>query len=259
MSKLDSFVEGHLDLQVKISYQDHHDFLVRHKLNQCSRVLDIGVGNGTFVARLAKDHPNIHFVGIDKRKHCIESCQKILSENLEAFQVDMFSAESKFDFSNYDGFLMRYFLLHVDHSQKILEFLKGKSKRPSRLWIIDLDWSQFRCEPQNENFDKLTRLVQDFCSKISIDSKGGQNVLSLLQKLEFKNIGTENIPFSNRSIPLDEFALYLKQEVQCYSRMSGRPLNDPETHEIIRFIEEDFKSGKFQIEYGMILLSIELI
>ena len=257
-SELDPFVENHLNLQVKISYRDHHDFLIRHKLNQCSRILDVGTGNGTFVARLAQDHPDIQFVGIDKRKQCVDSCKKWIGKNFDVVQVDMFSRDSMFDFSQFDGFLMRYFLLHVDNSQKILELFKVKSKRPSRFWIIDLDWSRFTCEPQCETFDKLTNLVKQFCSKVSIHSMGGQNVLPLLQKLDFQNIVVENLPFSTRSIDIEDLALYLKQEVQCYSRMSGRPLNDPETMEIIRFIDEDFRMGKFQISYGMILISAEL-
>jgi SAM-dependent methyltransferase len=257
-SELDSFVEGHLNLQVKISYSEHHDFLIRHGLNQCSQILDVGCGNGTFVARLAQDHPSIHFVGIDKRKQCVESCSKLIGENLDVIQVDMFSRQSTFDFSRFDGILMRYFLLHVDNSQKILELFKAKSKRPSRFWIIDLDWSQFTCEPQSDVFDKLTKLVKDFCSKVSVDSLGGQNVLPMLEKLEFQNIKVENVPFSTQTIPMEELALYLKQEVQCYSRMSGRAVNDPDTAEIVRFIDEDVKAGKFQISYGMILLSADL-
>lgn len=256
--ELDSFVDNHLNLQVKISYPEHHDFLIRHGLNKCSHVLDVGTGNGTFVARLALDHPGIQFVGIDKRKQCIDGSKNLIGENLDTVQVDMFSRESAFDFSRFDGFLMRYFLLHVDNSQKILELFKVKSKRPSRFWIIDLDWSQFKCEPQHETFDKLTRLVKDFCSKISVDSMGGQKVLPLLQKLNYQNIVVEDVPFSTKSIPLEDLALYLKQEVQCYSRMSGRAVNDPETSEIVRFIDEDVRSGKFQISYGMILVSAEL-
>lgn len=259
MSELDSFVESHLNLQVRISYPEHHGFLIRHKLIECSRVLDVGTGNGTFVARLSQDHPHTHFVGIDKRRQCIESCKKLVSENLEFEQVDMFSRESRFDFSQFDGVLMRYFLLHIDNSRKILELFKAKSKRSSRFWIIDLDWSQFTCEPQHEMFDKMTKLVQDFCSKVSVDSRGGQNVLPLLQELEFQNIVVENIPFSTRTMPIGELALYLKQEVLCYSRMSGRPTHDPETSEIVKFIDEEVKTGKFQVSYGMILISAALI
>ena len=257
-SELDSFVESHLNLQVKISYPEHHDFLIRHGLNQCTQVLDVGCGNGTFVARLAQDHPGIHFVGIDKRKQCVKSCQKLIGENLDVLQVDMFSRDSTFDFSRFDGILMRYFLLHVDNSQKILELFKVKSKRPSQFWIIDLDWSQFTCEPQSDVFDKLTKLVKDFCSKISVHSMGGQNVLPMLQKLDYQNIVVENLPFSTQTIPIEDLALYLKQEVICYSRMSGRAVHDLDTAEIVRFIDEDVRAGKFQISYGMILLSADL-
>jgi SAM-dependent methyltransferase len=253
--ELDSFVENHLNLQVKISYPEHHDFLTRHGLNECSQILDVGTGNGTFVARLAEDHAEIQFFGIDKRKPCIDSCKHLISKNFDVAQVDMFAREGTFDFSRFDGFLMRYFLLHVDNSQKILELLKVKSKRPSRFWIIDLDWSQFNCEPQNAHFDKMTKLVKDFCSKISVDSMGGVKVLPLLEKLDYQNIVVENIPFSTRTIPIEDLALYLKQEMLCYSRMSGRSSNDPETTEIIRFIDEELRTGKVKISYGMILVS----
>ena len=258
MNQLDLFVESHLNLQVKISYFDHHAFVVRHGLTECLRVLDVGTGNGAFAARLAKDHPTIQFVGIDKRKSCIDSCQDLLSKNFSAQQVDMFAKESEFNFSQFDGFLMRYFLLHVDNAQKILALFKTKAKRSSKFWIIDLDWSQFECVPQHSSFDKMTKLVKDFCSKISIDTQGGQNVLPMLEANGYQNIKVERIPFTQQNVPIEELALYLKQEMQCYSRMSGRPVNDPDTHEIIKFIDEDFRSGSFKISYGMILLCAEL-
>ncbi|HXH32210.1 MAG TPA: class I SAM-dependent methyltransferase [Bacteriovoracaceae bacterium] len=253
-----SFIEDHLDLQVKISYTDHHDFLIRHGIQNCSRVLDVGTGNGTFVVRLAKDHPGINFVGIDKRSQCVERCRSLVTNNFEAIQVDMFHSNSSFDFSNFDGILMRYFFLHVDHAMKILALLKRVAKRPSTIWIIDLDWSQFHCEPRSEVFDKLTSLVKDFCSKISKETLGGQNVLPLLEKLDFRNIVVERTPFSTRTIPIEELVLYLRQETICYSRMSGRPANDSETTEILRFVDEEVSSGKFNISYGMILISAEL-
>lgn len=256
--QLDPFVEGHLDLQVKLSYPDHHDFLLRHRLESCSHVLDVGTGNGTFVARLAQDHPGIQFTGIDKRRPCIESCKKIGLANFEAEVVDMFSSKSNFDFSRFDGFLMRYFLLHVDHAQKILDLIMSKAKPGGKVWIIDLDWSQFKSEPKSEGFDQLTSLVRDFCSKISVATQGGQNVVPLLKSCGYKNIQVEHIPFSSHNLPLEELSLYLKQEILCYSRMMGRAATDPETHEIIRFIDEDVSSGRVKVSYGMSLITANL-
>ena len=258
LNSLDTFVENHLNLQVRISYPDHKDFLLRHGLAQCHRVLDVGTGNGTFVARLAEDYPDIEFVGIDKRKPCVESCKKITAKNFQAFHVDMFSRTTTFDFSQYDGILMRYFLLHVDNAQKILELFKNKCKKPSQFWVIDLDWSQITCTPAHPTFDKLLNLVKHFCSKISVESRGGQNVLPLLQKLDYKDINLEHIPFSAKTIALDDLALYIKQEIQCYSMMSGRANNDPDTLEIMKFIDDEVRSGNYKISYGMILISASL-
>lgn len=257
-NELEPFVSGHLDLQVKLSYADHHAFLTRHQLLDCKSVLDIGTGNGAFVARLAQDHPELKFVGIDKRRPCIESCSGLVRSNLEFIQVDMFSKQSGLDFTRFDGFLMRYFLLHVDHAQKILEVLKARSARPSKFWVIDLDWSQFSCDPPSEAFDELTTLVKDFCSKISKDSLGGQRVRPILESLGFQNIIVEHIPFSSDQISADELALYLKQEVQCYWRMSGRAAGDSAITMILDFIDEGVRSGKHRVNYGMVLISAQL-
>lgn len=259
MQNLDQLVEDQLNLQVKISYGDHHAFLLRHGLKDCQRVLDVGTGNGSFVHRLAQDHPDKEFVGIDKRPNCIESCQKFITHNLSFSQVDMFARHQSFDFSQFDGLLMRYFLLHVDHAHKILEVLKTKTKRPARFWIIDLDYSQFRCTPESEGFDKLQKLVEDFCAKKSLDTLAGKRILPMLKEMGYANIQTEHIPFSTHNMPLKDLTLYLKQEMLCYSRMSGRALNDPETHTILNFLDQEVSSGRFQIDYGMILLSAELI
>jgi SAM-dependent methyltransferase len=258
MSKeLDQFIEDHLNLQVQISYKDHHDFLLRHQMLQYSRILDIGTGNGSFVARLANDHPGVKFFGIDKRKNCIDSCQRLTSENLEFRKVDMFSRDMDFNLAEFDGFLMRYFLLHVDNAKKILELLKHKAMKPSRLWIIDLDWSKINSEPQHPSVAKLAGLVKDFCSKVSADSMGGQRILPILEELGYQNITVEEIPFSHKNVSKDDLALYLTQEVKCYSHMKGESMHDPDADHVIRFIEREVKTGNCKISYGMVLISAE--
>ncbi len=257
LSELDSIVECQLNLQVKISYSEHHDFLLRNGLKNCTQVLDVGTGNGAFAARLASDHPKIKFIGIDKRKRCIESAQKLTSGNFFVKQVDLFSRQSDFDFSAFDGFILRYFLLHVDHANKILDRLQKSLKTPAKFWIIDLDFAQSKCEPRSETFDRLIGFIKEFCTKTSIETLGGANAERILNVHGFRNVIVENAPFSSSKIPLNELSLYLKQEVLCYSRMSGRAIGDSETLALIKFINEDIQSGKFQISYGMKLISAE--
>lgn len=252
--ELDALVEHHLNLQVEISYPEHRAFLLRHGLEKCADVLDVGTGNGAFISRLAKDHPGISFFGIDKRRPCIDACQRSIRENLGFSRVDMFGRQDDFDLGRFDGILMRYFLLHVDNSRKILELLQSKCKRPSRLWVIDLDWSEFSCTPRSDVFDRITKLVQDFCAHVSVDSHGANKIESLLRALDFQNIVVERAPLSYRSVSRDKLAQYLKQEVLCYSLMRGLTVDE----EILSFLEHDFKAGKCDISYGMTLVSAEL-
>lgn len=251
---VDQLVEDQLNLQVKISYQDHHEFLLRHGLKECARVLDIGTGNGAFVSRLSHDHPDIHFTGIDKRQSCLESAQRYVAHNLNFELVDMFSRRSAFDFSLFDGLLMRYFLLHVDHASKILELLQRQAKPGAKFWVIDLDFSQLTCLPHHKSFDKLVTLIKDFCQKISPESLGGNRVLPMMEALGFQNIEVQNVPFTTKKIAREDLVLYLKQEILCYSQMSGRPSQDTDTLEIIHFLDEVMRLGKYEISYGMILL-----
>lgn len=248
---LDPFVDDHLNLQVQLSYADHHDFLLRHGLAECRRVLDVGTGNGTFAARLGRDHPQIEFLGIDKRAPCVESCRQWTQPNFSARQGDLFARNLDLELASFDGILMRYFLLHVDHAHKILERLRREGKRPSRLWVIDLDWSQFTCAPMHPAFALLTDLVRAFCAKVSVDTAGGQNVVPLLRQCGFQNIVTEARPFTSITMPRETFAQYLRQEVLCYARMMAV---DP-APEILRFIDEEVRTGECEISYGMGLVS----
>lgn len=253
-SRLESFVDDHLNLQVELSYDDHHAFLVRHGLLECRRVLDVGTGNGTFAARLSDDHPTIEVVGIDKRAPCVESCKQWAQPNFSARQVDLFARKLEFDFGEYDGVLMRYFLLHVDHAHKILELLRRGGKRPSRLWVIDLDWSQFTCTPMHPAFEALTELVRSFCAKVSVDTAGGQKVVPLLRQYGFEDIVVEAAPFTSFNMPREKFTQYLRQEVLCYARMIG----DHPAPEILRFIDHEVRTGACEISYGMCLVRAKL-
>lgn len=254
MSELNFLIENHLNLQAEISYQDHHQFLVRYGLNQCENVLDIGTGSGYFLKKLAHDHPNLHFVGIDKRIHLFESTNREKFKNIQTFQVDMFSKNTTFDFSKYDGILMRYFLLHVDHSQKILDLFINKAKRPSKFWIIDLDWSKIECIPKHPSFEYFLNPIKNFCQTISKDSQGGRNIHSMLLNSGFQDVRIESVPFHSKNTSLLDFSLYLKQEIICYSMLMGKSLKDSEVINALSFINNYVETNEVEVFYGMNLV-----
>jgi len=258
MQELNTLIENHLNLQVKISYQDHHNFLLRHGLNQCKNVLDVGTGSGHFLKKLAHDHDEIQFVGIDKRIHLIESTMQEEFKNIQVFQVDMFSKNSNFDFSKYDGILMRYFLLHVDHSQKILDLLVKRAKRPSKIWIIDLDWSKIECIPKHPSFSHFLNPIKNFCQTVSKDSEGAKNIQAMLLKTGFQDVQSETISFNSKNISLLDFSQYLNQEILCYSLLLGKCQTDQEVIDALNFIKNYVKTKEVDVIYGMNLVFASL-
>ncbi len=250
---LDQIIDDQLNLQVKMSYDRHHQFMLKHKLGECKSVLDVGTGNGLFVRTLAHDHPEIQFTGIDLRQHLVDRCNSVPMPNVRAERVDMQDPLSVFDFSQFDAVVMRYFLLHVPNAKEILQGLKSKMKQGTRFYIIDVDLSVFECTPENATFEKLKRLIGQFCEKNSIDTHAGQKLMPIFQELGFSDIIGVSDPFSTRTSSLDDMVRFMRQEALCYSQLTGRSENDVETAEILDFIEKQVGSGKFNVDYGMIL------
>lgn len=258
MIEINQFVDSHLNLQVKIAYNEHHDFLIRHGLLTRTKVLDVGTGNGHFAQKLALEHPVIEFVGIDKRKHLVENCKLKESQNFKAELVDLFAKNLSFNFSSFDGILMRYFLLHVDHAEKILDLFIRELNGPSIFWIIDLDWSQITCSVEHPSFFKFKNLIKDFTERVSISTQGGNKIVPLLKQFGFHSLQVENIPFSSSKIQIEDFTLYLKQEIICYSKMLGRDPKNSDLEEIMLFLDEYVLTKKVELSYGMILVSAQL-
>jgi hypothetical protein len=49
------------ELQVKLSLERHHAFMLQHGLASCENVMDIGTGDGLFLEKLPKCIPRSSF------------------------------------------------------------------------------------------------------------------------------------------------------------------------------------------------------
>ncbi len=121
---LDQVIEDQLNLQVKIAYGQHHQFMLDHGLMDCKKVVDIGMGNGLFLRTLAKDHPETMFVGLDKRQYFVDRCNALPMNNVSTYLIDLQDDHDLFSFQSFDGVVMRYFLLHVPNAKEILKNLQ---------------------------------------------------------------------------------------------------------------------------------------
>lgn len=251
--ELDKILDDQLNLQVELSYDRHHAFILKYGLNFCRKVLDCGTGNGFFVRTLAADHPGISFIGIDKRSHFVDRCNSFPVVNVSTIQLDVQDNGSNFNFSEFDGVLMRFFLLHVSNAKDILRSFKEKLNRGTHIWVIDVDLSDFHCEPKNPSFKLLNNLVSEFCEKNSIDTFAGQKLRPIFDELGFQDVVQISDPFTVDNTPIDEFVKFLTQETSCYSQMVGRSVDDSETAEILQFIKTVVKDKEVKINYGMTL------
>lgn len=250
---VDELIESQLKLQVEIAYDWHHQFLVQNGLDQVGRVLDLGTGNGFFLNALAKDHPEIKFVGADKRPHLLAR-GSAAAKNISWLTLDAQSLDTSSDvLKTCGGVLMRYFLLHVPNAREILSQLKAHVAPGAHFWIIDVDLSDFECTPRHPSFEKLKNLVHRFCTENSIDTFAGRNIGKVLSELGFLQIEKQAQPFASNNTRRDQLVQFLKQEAQLYSHLLRRSgAKDLGEAEILKFIEEDVGSGAVQLSYGMI-------
>lgn len=69
-------------------------------LGKVQKVLDIGCGNGEWARRLAKEHPDIHVIGIDTSVHLIhEAVRLAVQEKLHSVSFYQFGTAQALDFS----------------------------------------------------------------------------------------------------------------------------------------------------------------
>jgi hypothetical protein len=118
-------------------------------------------------------------------------------------------------------------------------------------WIIDVDLSNFECVPRHPSFDLMIELVNEFCSRNSIDTQAGQRLGTVLSDLTFKDIRSQADPFSTDNTRIDQLVRFLRNEVKLYSHL----LDEASTHQldkILHFIDSDVADRKVNVKYGMI-------
>lgn len=254
---IDSIVEDQLALQIEIAFDRHHAFLVDNGLPSCKQVVDLGTGNGMFLNRLAKHHPDLQFIGIDKRSHLLDRGKSHSPQNIKWELLDAISDNYSDIISKTDGVLMRYLLLHVPNARELLSIWKSHLKPGSKIWVIDVDLSHFQCIPEHPTFYLLKNLVGDFCSQHSIDTFAGQKLGEIFHELGFKNVLHCSDHFTSKNVRKDLFIKFLTQEALLYGHLLGLNSDDEKIKTIINFLNNDLDTGKVDIDYGMILWSAE--
>jgi len=250
-------VQKQLSLQVELSLQRHHDFMVEHGLECCKDVVDIGTGSGEFLASIAREHPTIRFCGLDDKPHMLRAAASFDLPNLRWSHADAFDSHTADLLSTADGVLMRNVILHLPNTASSLQEILRATRPGTRVWIFDVDLDHCRCIPDSAAFRSFLHLVQKFCEESGVEIRTGALLPPILSANGFDVDGMAVEPFNNRDIEGTRFTEYLLREASLYHYVL---YGTPGTTELVPFRELLYISARDAshfLQYGMVMVSAE--
>jgi len=255
--KLDKTIEDQLKLQVDISLNRHHGFMLKHELANCENVVDIGTGDGLFLAKIAEKHPEIKFHGIDNKSHMIEKAESRQLSNCRWTLGDALDDETHNALSKTNGILMRYFVLHMPNTRKAFSQICDTIAKGTKLWIFDLDLDHYICEPEQEGFVLVKNIVEQFCTNNSVEIRIGSKLPPILKDVGFTVNDIDFEPLNNQEIEQKKFAEYVFREAMLYNYFLGNEPNSQEMKKIKHFLFNEMDRDKHYVQYGMVMISAE--
>ena len=255
--ELEKIIENQLKLQVDLSLRRHHNFMLKHGLSDCQKVMDIGTGNGLFLEKVAENHPQIQFHGIDNKPHMIEKAKTRTLLNCVWSLADALDEDIRSTLSTINGILMRYFVLHMPNTREALSQICQTVQSGTKLWIFDLDLDHYICKPEQPEFILVRDIVETFCDQNSVEIRIGTKLPPVLDQVGFKVTEVEFEPFNNQEIDHQCFAEYIFREALLYNYFLGNAPNSEEMKRIEHFLFNVMDKNKHFVQYGMVMISAE--
>ncbi|MFD2112024.1 class I SAM-dependent methyltransferase [Thiorhodococcus fuscus] len=247
-------IEEQLKLQVEMQFKNHHSFLINHGLQDCKTVLEIGVGDGTFLRELATAHHDISFTGIDNNPSMVDNASSKCTINMKCAIGDARRPKSIENITAFDAIIMRYILLHADDKSDIINTLSQAMKPGAKLWIIDLDLESFTSVPPSLEFDWIVDQVRAYCESHGPRSNIGSACVQMLASAGFTSINKVIEPLNNRETKLDTLSKFIISEVKFYRSALSKNTNLEDITRINDFLAKLNRDDIF-IRYGVSMIS----
>ncbi len=250
-------VADQLSMQVELSFERHHMFLMNHGLEQCRRVADIGTGNAKFLMKLAAAHPAIRFTGVDDEAVMIDAATSHGIINADFMLADARDERVIKFLGAVDGILMRYFVLHLHDTGRALPDILSAARPGTALWIFDLDKDFTRCDPPDESFTLFRQLVDTFCARHNTEIRLSSIMPSILESAGFQIRAVKEEPFNNREIDPAVMADYLYREALLYHHFLYGNHESDMLQEIRSFLFKQLARNDRFVQYGMAMIAAE--
>jgi SAM-dependent methyltransferase len=250
-------IQRQLSLQVDLSFQRHHAFMVEHGLEHCRNLVDIGTGSGRFLASIAREHPAIDFHGIDDKAHMLQAATGFDFPNIGWSHANALDRQTAELLRGADGVLMRNIVLHLPNTSASLREILGATRPGTRLWIFDVDLDQCQCVPDSAAFQGFLSLVHAFCERSGVEIRTAARLPQILATSGFEVTGVAVEPFNNQAIEGPRFAEYLVREASLYHfAVHGTP-GTAELQPLRELLRGNAGGPSQFVQYGMVMVAAE--
>lgn len=256
---LEDLMDIQLRLQVDVSFNQHHAFLVQNGLDTGGSVLDLGTGNGYFDIQLAQQHPEISFLGLDLKEGMIararESAEPLQLFNLRWLSGDFLQDLPEINRTRFDGILLRYTAIHMPRLQEVLRHSFTLLNPGGRIWIIDVELDLMEDRPPHPVFDLYRRATEGLYLKFGLDGHVGSRLPTLLEDAGFTSIVREVDDMSNAAIPLEDFQRFMLHETRLIHEYAPDALSTEDLSRIGEFVETVVPTPGYYCRYGVVMIS----
>jgi SAM-dependent methyltransferase len=252
--EFETIINTQLEMQVALSLDRHHQFMFSHGLPGCQCVADLGTGNGSFLAKIARLHPEIRYYGVDNQSNMIDEAR---SQNVTNVIWTLADAEDEgiVDLlGKVDGILMRYFVLHIPNTHATLERILGKVRKGTCLWVFDIDPDLSACDPQDEAFSAFMDLVRIFCSTHFTEIRTASMLPPILGSIGFDVREVTAEPFNNHALDNGLMAEYLYREALLYHHFLEGTRISATLQKIEHFLFREMHRKTHFVQYGMAMI-----
>ena len=118
---------------------------------QARSVLDVGCGNGDYLARLKRFFPDKSYAGIDRSPELV-SLAKARHDQLDIVQADFFDYRPAVRF---DLLLMRFIVQHLTNLEAILTSASGHLQEMGSIVVVEPDYSISGNTPRTPLFEEM--------------------------------------------------------------------------------------------------------
>ncbi len=196
-----------LESQANLAWGLESNLLDAHGLQDAKEVLDLACGPGVITRRIATQVPQARVTGLDYEPRLLDVAQKATPTSMlnrpQFSQGNVYALPQ--DIGPFDFVYARFLFQHLEKPDEALLEIKQALAPQGRLFIVDVDDRDLRCEPDHKPFTDFVGQVAEAQSRSGGDRMVGGKIPNLLNAAGFTNIRAEKVELNSNMFGLSKF------------------------------------------------------